>query len=327
MRVGTGDIQYETVDGWGMAGRDRIHYGNAPSVAVDSEDNVLVFTRSSHGVVVYDRDGRFLDMWGGGMFTTAHGIRVFADDEIWCVDAGSHVATKHDRFGNTLMTLGDHGRASDTGARPDRIHLSDITRSAGPFNKPTQIARGQNGDLYVSDGYGNARVHQFSAEGELIRSWGRPGGSNPGEFRIPHSVWMHVDGRLFVADRENDRIQIFTEDGEYLDQWTGIPRPADIWIDGNDLVYVTQIAVTAGKAYMGRTMTMTAPNSLTIRDLDGRVLSSWGREDRLALDGFVSPHSICVDSSGDIYVGQNVERNLQADYHEDIPKVRKFRRI
>src|SRR6185295_9071494 len=211
MIVGNGAYRYEVVEGWEQLPAGWSH-GDVAGVATDSDDRVYVFNRSEHPLIIYDRDGKFLGSWGEGKFTLD---------------------------GKLLMTLGTKGQPSDTGYTGG--NLTSIKRGAGPFNRPTRLAVAPNGDLYVSDGYGNARIHRFSAKGELLRSWGEPG-TEPAQFNLPHSVWVHTDGRVFVCDRENDRVQIFSPDGELLTIWTNVTRPGDLLIDADGHVFVGEMA-------------------------------------------------------------------------------------
>lgn len=314
MIVGYGDYRYRVVEGWGLSPDDPVKYDDAPSVTVDSDDNVYVFTRSVHGVVVYDRDGAFKDAWGGESFVRAHGIRMLPDDIPWCTDDMGHTITVYSPPGSVSRVLG----------KDDSDPLSTL------FRRPTQLSRAPNGDLYVADGYGgNAMVHRLSPDGEIIRTWGEPG-TGPGQFHLPHSVWAHTDGRVFVADRENDRIQIFDADGNYLDMWTDIPRVSDIWIDNDNIVYTGELRIKAGQVSHDRIMPYSTPSKVSIRDIEGNVLSSWGAEDHFAVDGFFAAHSLCVDSHGDIYVAQNTRHLLTKEnqtYLPTHPKVKKFERV
>jgi sugar lactone lactonase YvrE len=160
-----------------------------------------------------------------------------------------------------------------------------------------------SGDLYVSDGYGNSRIHRFTHDGELLQSWGEPGGQ-PGEFRTPHSAWVHTDGRVFVADRENDRIQIFSPTGEYLSEWTDVQRPQDIFIkDG--LVYIGELGYRKGSASSRRgPIPDDEPARMSIYDLDGNVLLRWGDPDPTRDGCFIAPHGICVDDEGSLYMAE-----------------------
>ena len=221
-------ISYSVVEGWEQIPRGYVHRDVA-GVAVDGEDRVYLICRGDHPVIVYDRNGKFLRSWGEGEFTyRTHGITVGPNGTIFCTDDGNHTVRQFTPEGKLLMTMGVLNTPSDTGY--DGKGLETIRRGAGPFNRPTNLAIGLNGDLYVSDGYGNARVHQFSPKGELKRSWGRPG-RGPGEFHLPHGIAVSADGRVFVCDRERDRIQIFSPDGEYLTEWTDTQRPTHLVFD------------------------------------------------------------------------------------------------
>src|ERR671926_211444 len=183
-------------------------------VAVDSHDRVYLFCRAEHPLLVYDRDGKFVTDWDHQkhLFKRAHGITIGPDDSVYLTDDLDHTVRKFTRDGQLLFTLGVSGQPSDTGYSGT---LESITRGGPPFNRPTNLAVAPSGDLYVSDGYGNARVHRYSADGKLIQSWGEPG-TAPGQFILPHGIWVAADGRVLVADRENDRVQIFSPNGEFL---------------------------------------------------------------------------------------------------------------
>ena len=261
---------YEVVDGWEQLPAGYEH-PDVADVAVDSAGRVYLFCRSDHPVLVYERDGRFVRSWGEGVFTMrAHGITVAPDDTLWFTDDGDQTVRRFTRDGRLLATLGTSGRASNTGY--DGKTVASITHGGPPFNRPTNLAVAPNGDLYVSDGYGNARVHHFTASGELRRSWGEPG-SGAGQFMIPHGIAVHPDGRVFVCDRENDRIQIFSPQGEYLTQWLDVQRPQDIFIDNEGLVYIGELVWRAGMHSFRRgPIAQEEPARLSIFDLDGNVL-------------------------------------------------------
>ena len=124
----------------------------------------------------------------------------------------SHVVLKYSLEGKLLMTLGAWDQPSDTGWSGETTEI--VGQAAGPFHRPTDVGQSNSGDLYISDGYGNARIHKFSNDGKLLFSWGSPGKAAPGAFHVPHGVWVHKDGRVIVADRENDRIQVFNSEGD-----------------------------------------------------------------------------------------------------------------
>ena len=195
-------------DGWS--------FREVAGVATDSRSRVYVFSRSEHPMMVFDREGGFISSWGEGVFTKAHNVRVSPDGFVFCSDLLDHTVRKFTPGGELLMTLGTTNVPSDTEGTGKS---SKIKRSAGPFNGPTDVAFGPNGELFVTDGYANARVHRFSADGELIGSWGAPGGK-PGEFSLPHGALIQGGKTLYVADRENNRVQVFDLKGKFVSQWT-----------------------------------------------------------------------------------------------------------
>lgn len=298
----TGGLNYQVIEGWEQLPRGYNHR-DVSGVAVDSHDRVYIITRDEARVIVYEPDGRFVTSWGEDTFTPrTHGITIGPDDSVYCVDDGDHTVRKFTTEGKLLMTLGRPGVASDTGY--DGSSLDSILRAGPPFNRPTNLAVAPSGDLYVTDGYGNARVHRFSADGELIQSWGQPG-TEPVHFNLPHGIWIAADGRVLVADRENDRIQIFSPEGEFLDQWTDVQRPTGIYIDRDGLVYVSELWWRPGqRSYTHGVMSGDQAGRVSVFDLDGKVLSRWGSTDRTAPGNFCAPHDICADSQGNLYVAE-----------------------
>ena len=163
---------------------------------------------------------------------------------------------------------------------------------------------GPTGNLYVSDGYGNCRVHRFSPTGTLERSWGTPG-QGPGEFFLPHGIAVASDGRVFVCDRENDRIQIFSPDGEYLTEWTDTQRPTHLVFDQRGRAYVSELWWHVGQTSRRHGRTERARHGrVSVLDADGRVLARWGTPDACAPGSFAAPHGLAVDSRGDVYVSE-----------------------
>ena len=300
----SGEIKYSVVQGWEQLPKDYVHRDVA-GVAVDGEDRVYLICRSDHPIMIYDQKGSFLRSWGEGDFTyRTHGISVGPNGTIFCTDDGNHTVRQFTPDGRLLMTLGVMNTPSDTGY--DGKNITSIKRGAGPFNRPTNIAVGPRGDLYVSDGYGNARVHQFSPTGQLKRSWGEPG-RGPGQFYLPHGIAVASDGRVFVCDRESDRIQIFSPDGEYLSEWTDTQRPTHLVFDSRGRAYVTELAwhegdtsqslgpITKGKERHAR---------MSIFDKEGRVLARWGTPQVTAPGSFAAPHGLALDSKCDLYVSE-----------------------
>jgi len=284
MKIDAGDRQYELVEGWGDLPPGWI-WGQVGAVGVDSKDRVHVFTRTDHPYMIFDKAGKLVDHWGYGIFEDAHGIYIGSDDSVYLVDRTPQIVLKFNKDGRHQFSVGRRGQASDTGYTRD----DPVVKYAGPpFHHPTDVGMSPNGDFYVSDGYRNCRVHKYSAEGELLFSWGEPG-EGPGQFKLVHSVWEHK-GKVYVADRANNRIQIFTPKGEYLDMWPGFLQPCKIYVDSQDIMYVAELGAR-----------------VSILDLEGNVLGRWGGERSHAPGQFWGPHGIWADSNGDIYVSEVLE--------------------
>ncbi len=304
MIVGTGKYRYERVEGWPKMPEyfsvAETTPGIAPGVAgiaTDSQDRVFVFNRSQHPVIIFDRDGNFVSCWGEGHFPGAHGIFIGPDDSVYLADYQTHVVEKFTPGGKLVWTLGNR----NVGAAP----LVNM-----PFCMPTRLVVGPTGDLFVSDGYANFCVHKFSPERELIKTWGGPG-HEPGQLQWPHGIEVDKYGTVYVCDRENDRIQLFTSDGELIDIWTDFMNPHNIHIDQkNDIMYVVESQVKALSRPTDR-------SRVSIRDLKGNILSMWEGRESEGKGVLEVCHDICVDSRGDIYIGEVY----------DVPRLQKFAKV
>jgi DNA-binding beta-propeller fold protein YncE len=277
--VGTGNYTYALIQDWAKLPPGE-RFAMVSAVATDSQDQVYAFQRKDPPIVIFDRDGNYLSSWGNGSFLFAHGISI-TNDIVYLTDRDSSVCLMYTLDGKPIQMLGRHGVHSDTGCE----HPGDLVpRAAGPFNYPTELVPGPAGDLYVSDGYRNARVHRFSPDGELKFSWGEPGKTDPNHFHLPHSLLVH-EGRVYVCDRENHRLQVFNTDGDYLTMWTDIQRPMDISVDREGVLYISEGSVNDSSA------------RVSVLTTEGEVLSRF--------DCRGPGHGSWVDSHGDIYVGLN----------------------
>ena len=277
--------KYEVDEGWGRM-PEGYKIFRAAGGAVDGDDRVYVFNRSAHNVIVFDREGDMITAWDRD-FIEPHAATVDRQGNIYLVDRDTHVIEKFTLDGELLMTLGNRNQPSDTGG----TELGQlVNKIGGPNNKPTGVAVAPDGTIFVSDGYQNCRVHKYDAEGNHLMSWGVPGKGEPGHFHLPHGIGVDNRGRVLVCDRENPRIQLFTQDGEHLETWTGFRHPTAVVIGPDDTVYVPELQAR-----------------VTILDSDGKVLGQWGGEEDQAPGGFVAPHGIAIDSHGDIYVGEVLE--------------------
>jgi DNA-binding beta-propeller fold protein YncE len=302
--VSSGGFTYRAIADWAKWPADWT-VSEVTAVATDSRDRVYVFNRGDHPVAVFDPDGTLLFSWGEGFFDRPHGIWIDQDDSVFCTDDLGHTVHKFTPEGKHLFSLGTKGVPSDTGATS--IDYRTIRYSGPPFHFPTNLAPAPNGDFYVADGYGNARVHKYSSDGKLQFSWGEPG-SGPGQFHVPHGIAVNRNGIVYVADRENSRIQLFSPEGQFLSEWTDIARPCQLVIDNEDRVYVAELGYRAG---MWPGTTAPSPDStggrLSIFDGKGNVLARFGGGKLPQEPGdFFAPHDLWLDSKGNIYLAEVV---------------------
>ncbi|MFC1952303.1 peptidyl-alpha-hydroxyglycine alpha-amidating lyase family protein [Chloroflexota bacterium] len=287
MIYGTGKYTYELVDGWAKY-PEEWGFLDAPGLAIDSQDRLYVFSRGDHPITVFDREGNLLTSWGEGLFERAHGIHVGPDGSVYCTDDPRHVMRKYTPDGKLLLTLGKEGEPSDTGYSSQGNLVAStmtITHAGPPFNRPTGIALSSSGEIYVSDGYGNCRVHKFTPDGTLLFSWGEPG-DGPGQFRCSHGVFVDKQERVWVADRANKRAQVFDANGKYLSQ---VPADSDasvVCIDNEGTVYICGL------------------QGVGIFTNDGKLLARFGDQGQAKQAGQFLGHAMAIDSRGDIYVGQ-----------------------
>jgi len=287
--LGSGEFRYEVQLNWaqlpdGWALRD------VAAVAVDHKDRVYVFNRGEHPMIVFDRDGKFLRSWGEGVFNRAHGLHIGADESLYCTDDGDHTVRKCSLDGKVLLTIGIPNKPAPF-------------MSGEPFHRCTHTALSPQGEIYVSDGYGNACVHKYSPDGKLLKTWGEPG-TDPGQFNIVHNIATDADGWVYVADRENHRVQVFDGNGKYETQWNNLHRPCALCRCGGK-----QTNFIIGELGPGLAVNRKVPNlgpRLSIVDAKGNRIARLGGENGPGLEAgkFLAPHGIAMDSKGDIYVGE-----------------------
>lgn len=270
--------EYKPVADWPRL-PDQIKWGQVTAVATDSADRVYVFHRGKNPIVVFDANGKYLRSWGDGLVKNAHGLRIDRDGNVWITDLDYHLVMKCDPQGKLLLTLGRKGEPGE---------------SKDQFNKPADMAFGPAGEIYVADGYGNSRVVKFSKEGKYLKEWGKKG-TGEGEFNLPHAICIDAKGRVFVGDRENNRIQVFDLEGKFLSQWKESGAPFGLFLTREG-----HMLLADGRAHLAKVL-----------DLEGKTLGRWGQEGK-APGQFTLPHSICMDSKGAVYVteitGQRVQK-------------------
>jgi len=282
--VGSGRYTYQLLENWAKLPPGET-FGNVSAVATDSRDHVYVFQRKDPPIVVFDPDGTYQRCWGIGAFANPHGIYI-ADDVVYLTDRDDSVCLTYTLDGKPLQVLGRRGVHSDTGCEtPGAL----APRAAGPFNYPTEMVPGPSGDIYVADGYRNARVHRFAADGQLRLSWGQPGKTEPSHFHLPHSLIADREGRIYVCDRENNRIQVFSADGRFIAAWPEMRRPLDISMDGEGVLYISEGGVDG-----------LSPR-ISLMDRQGNVVARWDS---------LSAHGSWVDAHGDIYLALGARKRV-----------------
>ncbi len=271
------NLEYAVDPGWPML-PPGWNFGEVAGVATDGRGHVFVFHRGEHPIMEFTPHGRLVRSWGEGMFIRPHAIRVDPDGNIWTVDNDTHQVLKMDPSGRVRMVIGRRGESGEG----DEL-----------FNRPTDVAFAPNGDFYVSDGYGNSRVVRFSKQGRYITAWGKAGDAD-GEFNLPHSVAVDGQGRVYVGDRENYRVQIFDEDGRFLEKWTHVGSPWGLDMQADQTVLIAD-------GHNDRILKVT---------LAGEVLGAFGQNGRMPGDlSFV--HQLGVDAAGNIFTSEIKNQRVQ----------------
>jgi len=286
---GHGEYRYEIANDWAQVPAG-MEWREVAAIAIDGSDRVYVFNRGPHPMMVFDRQGNFVRSWGEGLFRRPHGAHFAPDGTLYLTDDGDHTVRQCTTDGEVLMTIGVPGRPTPY-------------MSQAPFNRCTHTALSPQGDLYVSDGYGNARVHKYSPNGKLLLSWGGPG-TDPGQFNLPHNICCDADGWVYVADRESHRVQVFDGTGRYETQWNNLHRPSGLYMPPGKcpICYIGEcgpvLPVNRDSPNLGPRVSIVAN--------DGTLLARFGDVNGAGNEPgqFISPHGTAVDSRGDVYVGE-----------------------
>ena len=246
-------------------------FDETPGVAVDKREHVFVFHRGPHSIMEFDVEGKLLRNWGDGVFVRPHALKFDPEGNLWAADDQGHVVVKMDAQGRVRMVLGRKNTKGET---------DDL------FNRPTDIAFGLNGDVYITDGYGNSRVVQYTREGKFVRTWGKKG-SAEGEFNLPHGIAVDKQGRVYVGDRENRRMQVFDANGKFVTQWKHVGSPWGVVITPDQQLYLCD-------GYNNRILKTNLSGEIT------GVLSGPGK-----LPGLLDfSHHLAVAPGGNIYVAE-----------------------
>ncbi len=274
---------------------DNMPWGRMPGVAVDSKDQVWIFTRAEPPVQIYSTDGKFIRAWGEGLIGTderglgSHHIEIDSQGMIWLADVRNHVVLQLTPDGKVLKTLGTSG---EPGCDEKRL------------NKPTDMAITPDGQVFVSDGYGNARIVHFDVDGKFVKAWGKLG-TGPGEFSLPHAIALDSKGRLYVADRNNARVQVFDQGGKFLDQWQNLIVPWGIWVTPKDEIWVCGCSPMPWRETDGALSCPPKDQVLMKFGPCGKLLQLWtvpkGTDEEEQPGELNWVHGIAVDSAGNIY--------------------------
>jgi hypothetical protein len=315
--LGTDGYRYEVDDGWAKLPPGMEFNADVAAVGIDKHDNVYAFNRGKHPMCVFDREGNLLRTWGEGIYPRAHGVFMAPDDTIWLTDDGDHTVRQCTLDGKILLTIGVPGKPAPY-------------MSGDPFHRCTHTAMSPQGDLYVSDGYGNSRVHKFTPDGKLLFSWGSPG-TDPGQFNIAHNICCDPDGWVYVADRENHRVQVFDGNGKYETQWNNMHRASGLCMETGTRTPRFYVGEIGPDMAVNIDLPGCGPR-VSIYTHKGELLARLGHEHAgLATGQFVSPHGLAVDSRGDIYVGEvsftNWGRRVRAKGEPIPPGLRSLQKL
>ena len=278
-------------------------WDHVPGVAVDKQDNVYIFTRTSPPIQVFAPDGKFLRSWGSDTLGKAHHLKFDKDGNLWLADIGHHVVRKCTPDGKILATF---GIPNEWGVDERRM------------NKPTDMAIAPNGDVFVSDGYGNNRIVHFDKDGKFVKAWGQLG-NGPQDFSLPHSIAMDSKGKLYIADRNNIRIQVYDQSGKLLDSWKNVMVPWGIWISPEDDIWVcgsSPIEWRVDPKYPTAPLGCPPRDQMIVKfDTTGKVKQVWtfpkGEDDKEKPGDLNWVHGIAFDSRGDLYLSDIIGKRVQ----------------
>jgi DNA-binding beta-propeller fold protein YncE len=262
-----------------------IELGQVASIDVDARGHLFILHRGDQALLEFDPEGKFVRAFGAGLFERAHGLTIDPRGDFWVTDVSAHTVMKLDSQGNVLMTLGTRGQSGEWSDAAG-THL---------FDEPTDVALGPDGAIFVTQGHsrGEPKVLKFDPTGKLITSWGGRG-THPWQFAIAHSIVIDADGLVYVADRENRRIQVFDLDGEFVKGWVYRGMACSLFLADDGHIYMAT-------GFDGQIVEL---------DMNGRVLGVTGQPGD-GLNEYGEAHDIAVSPSGEIFIADVVNRRLQ----------------
>ena len=268
---------------------ENIKLVEATSVACDSKDNIYIFNRGNMPILIFSETGKFKSGWGREDFVRPHGIFIDNSDNLFLVDDGGHFLKKCDVEGNVLLTIGNPGKKASW-------------QSGNFFNRPTDVTVDNDNNIYISDGYGNSRIHKFNENGKYLKSWGTPGTENS-QFNLPHNICLIEEEFLWVCDRENFRVQVFNLNGKWI-KTIPFHRPQTIFNNKG----ILKNSLIIGEAGTGSNTQVGVPNignCIKIIDYQGNTIHRLGKDVPGEGDSqFISPHGVTSTSKGDIIVAE-----------------------
>ena len=282
---------------------EQYEWAAMPGIAVDAQDNIWTFNRSKPPIQVYRPDGKFVRAWGDDTIGLAHHLKIDRDGNIWIADIGLHVIRKFSPAGEILLTIGVPGTFGE---------------SQTLLNKPTDMAIAPSGDVFVADGYRNNRIVHFDAKGKFVKQWGQMG-VGPTDFSLPHAIAMDSQGRLYVADRNNIRVEVYDQAGKLLDTWSNVITPWGLWITPQDEIWVcgsSPMPWREDPKYPGAPVSCPPKDQVIMKfNPAGRVLQLWTipkAEDGPEQPGNVNwLHALAFDRAGNLYVGDIMGKRAQ----------------
>ena len=267
--------------------------GDVAGLAVDAEDNLFLFNRGKDPIIVLDPLGNFKTAWGANLFQNPHGAHIGPDNCIYLTDSGDHTVRKFTLDGKFLLEIGIPGKPASF-------------MSGEPFCKCTHSTSTPDGNILISDGYGNAAIHEYDSNGRYLKSWGSSG-SGPGQFNLPHNICCDRSGTVYVADRENSRVQIFDRNGKFLGQINNMHRPSGLALTSGPDPFLI-IGELASYQEVNKEFPNLGP-FVSILNCKGDLIHRIGENEQPGLlpGQFVSPHCIALDRVGGLYVGDVAE--------------------
>jgi hypothetical protein len=290
-------IEYRVDPAWPQRPAELGPSAAVPGIAVDREDRVWCLQRGRVPVQVYTSQGKLVKSWGQGQFKGVHSVRIDRQGNVWITDFLAHVVKKLTPEGQLLLTLGTPGKSGE-----DESH----------FNGPTDTAITPAGEVFVTDGYGNRRVVHFDAQGKFVKAWGTYG-SGAGQFSLPHQIVVDSRGILYVADRNSGRVQLFDQQGKYLDEWANLIMPWGLWITAKDEIWVCGSSPQSW--YKDGAYPPPKDHIFMRFSPDGKARQLWTVP--VGQDGKEKPgecnwlHAVAVDSQGNLYAGDIMGKRIQ----------------